>query len=189
MQSFFLNYFGIHPLLGYGVFLLWLALEGQTAMFTAAFLTHQGVFQIGWVFLFSLIGVIGTDYLLYYLGHHLHGRPWFVRLSDYELVRSLDNHLTAHPNRTFFLAKFSFVHTPIMIRAGSIRMPIRLFFKGDILSSVLWIVVVFSLGYGSSATATLLRSYFHYVEVGLGVTLVLFLLIMHFVSRWFRKEM
>lgn len=179
----------MHQTLGYALVLLLLTIESQTVLFAAAFLVRLGVFKIYWIIAIALLGVIGTDYFWYFIGRHFHGRSSFFRRWSEKLGKPMDIHLEQRPNHTLAVAKFTFgLHTPVMLRAGSLKMPIKKFIKGDVLSSFLWITIVFSLGYGSGATLTLLKHYFRYAEIGLAVALIIFVLTMYFVGRRLRKE-
>ncbi len=189
METLSANFLSSHLVLGYILTLFLLALEGQFVLFAAAFFTNQGIFKIYWILPIALLGVMGTDYIWYFVGRHLHGRSSFFRRMSEKLGAPLDIHLLQRPNRTLALAKFTFgLHTPVMLRAGSLKMSVKAFIKGDTISSLAWIAVVFSLGYGSSATLSLLKGYFRYSEIGLGIIMLVFILGTYFIGKRLKKE-
>lgn len=177
--------------MGYFLIFIGLLIEGEFILFIAAFLTHQGVFDLGGMFIVVVSGVLIGDILWYFVGTRLHGTNyWWQKWFD-RIAKPFDRHLVERPSRTIFISKFTYgFHRAILIRAGMLRIAAGEFLKADALSAFIWIGVVGGLGYyGASAFSLLARQYLRLVEVGLALGLISFFLLLHFVSHYFQKKL
>jgi len=176
--------------LGYFLIFLGLLLEGEFILFTAAFLTHQGVFGFGHMAVVVVVGVLMGDVLWYLAGTrlaktHYRWQKWFNRIAG-----PFDRHIMKRPFHTIFISKFTYgLYHVIVLRAGILGVKLRDFLKADLPSVFIWSVVVGGLGYGASAFFLLLRHYLRFFEMALLLGLVSFFLILHLISRRIREEL
>lgn len=146
--------------LGYLAVFVGMVFEGDAALFTAAFLTHQGLFDVGDMALVVFAGVFVGDLLWYQAGIWLSHTPSysFVRRWLERITARFDSHLSKRLWHTLFVSKFAYgLHHPILMRAGAIGVPPRRFLGSDILATLLWVAIVGALGYGASASGSVLH--------------------------------
>lgn len=171
--------------LGYVAVFAGMVFEGDAVLFTAAFLTHQQLFDFGDMALVVLTGVFVGDLLWYQAGVWLLRTPTLAPLRFWleRLTARFDRHLLQRLWRTLFVSKFAYgLHHPILMRAGAIGIPPRRFFWSDVPATLLWVAIVGGLGYGTSASVTAFHR-LRIVERVLGVGLVLFFLIEWLIRR------
>ncbi len=68
MEIFLSHYLGFWLPVGYLVVFLAMMVEGDAALFAAAFLTHQGFFNLGVIIVVVFLGVLIGDLGWYWLG-------------------------------------------------------------------------------------------------------------------------
>lgn len=137
-------------------FLLFLAtlIEGPVATTVAGFWLHFGQFSLWPAFLALVIGDLCGDVFWYYLGRkHLsvvikkYGR--FVSLSPV-VLESITRGFKRHERKILFFSKltmgFGFA-IPVLIAAGSARIPFRRFMTYDTVGQLLWTGLLMSIGY------------------------------------------
>ena len=154
-------------------------------LFTVGFLTQQGIFKIALVAIVFFIGALAGDLLWYWLGYEvnkLHISISFVKRMMERLSQPLDEHLATRLKHTIFVSKFAygFNHLTLM-RAGMRGIHLGDFIKANISATILWIVVIGTLGYLSGASFELVKHYLRFAEVALLIFLIIFFLFWHFV--------
>ena len=133
---------------GYLAILLGTFLEGETVLVLAGFAAHRGYLQLPWVIAAAFIGTLLGDQLLFYLGwrhsnYILSRRPhWQPRL---ERARRL-----IHNHQVLIILGFRFLYglravTPFAL--GMSRVSLRLFIPLNVLSALVWAIVVGIAGY------------------------------------------
>lgn len=165
--------------LGYILVFAGMLLEGDAVLFTVAFLTRQGFFDIGDMAITVLVGVLVGDMGWYQLGIWVqHSESFaFIRRWLERVTGRFDRHLMENPLRTLFLSKFAYgLHHPILIRAGAIGISARRFLRSDVLASLAWVMIVGGLGYASSASSLILRHRLRFIERTFLVSLIAFFL-------------
>ena len=159
-------------------------LEGDTVLFIAAFLTHQGILHATPVFLTALWGMILGDNLWYTLGFKLKNSNTFLNQWAEKLAKPFDEHLKNYPLRATFLSKFTYgVGHAIFFRAGAIRINWRKLEQNDILATLFWMLIVSGLGYFSSASFFLFKRYLRFGEVALLLGLIIFFTLKHLIVK------
>lgn len=190
MESAFIHYLTLYRSLGYLLIFIGLLIEGELVLFTAAFLTHQGAFDFGDTLIVVLGGVLAGDMMWYLIGIKLNGthywwQRWFNRLAE-----PFDRHILTRPFHTIFLSKFAYgLHRATLVRAGMLKIARSDFFKADIVAALLWIVIIGGLGYGASVSYLALKHYLRFAEIELLLALIGFFLLLHFTSRYLKKEL
>jgi len=184
MHSFIFHYLLIWRPLGYLLVFIGMIFEGDIFLFTTGFLTFQRFFDPGDMLAILLSGALVGDLLWFWVGQLLDDSDhWFSRWAI-KLAKPFDSHLLKMPFRTILLSKFAYgLHHPILLRAGVLRLRFRDYVKFDLLATVLWVVAVGGLGYFSGASFRVVRHYLKYTEFALLASLVIFLVVWHFVSN------
>lgn len=178
--------------LGYAIIFFGMMIEGDGLLFTAAFLTHQGIFDVGDMAVVVLGGVLIGDSLWYWLGARFAGSPSFAFVSRWleRATARFDTHLSSRMFRTIFISKFAYgLHHPILMRAGAIGIPPRRFLKNDILATILWVAVVGGLGFGVSASFVALQRSLRFAERALVLGLFAFFFFEYLIRRRSRQQL
>ncbi|MBL8031481.1 MAG: DedA family protein [Candidatus Doudnabacteria bacterium] len=174
--------------LGYVFIALGIFIEGDAVLFTAGFLTHQGLFHPVLAFLWLLAGGVIGDLVWYKIGAYLQGKDnrivrWLKKITD-----PLAPHLLERPKRSLFLSKFLYgVNHAILCKAGALGLPLKQFMVNDLPGNIAWILIVGGLGYASSAGIVQIGHSLRYAEIGLLVGIVLVTLLSRFISRFLKK--
>lgn len=184
-DSVLLHYLTIYAPLGYLLIFVGLLFEGEFILFTAAFLTHRGVFDFGDMFLVVISSVLIGDMGWYFLGRkYLNGSFSFLNRWVEKFVKPFDDHLVSRPLRTILIVKFTYgFYRATLLRCGSLKISLKEFFKADLVASIFWIAIVGGLGYGTSSLFLFLRHYLKFAEVALFFGLILFFALSSFISR------
>lgn len=184
MELFLLGFFADHPLTGYAIVFLGMVLEGDLILFTAAFLANLGVFEPLPLLLTALSGAVIGDFLWYKLGAHLDRFPKRLVAFIERLAAPFDRSLVRRPLRTLFITKFAYgLHHFVLVRAGTINFPLKLFLKNDALAIFGWLLVIAGLGYFSSFSLGGVKEYLHFAEIGILIGVVVLLT----AEEWLRK--
>lgn len=190
LQSLFLSYLTIWKPLGYILAFFGMVFEGDGSLFTLAFLTAEGFFDVGDMLIVVFLSVVFGDSLWYWIG-----RKYiisFPRVTAWvnRFAKSFDRHLLERPTRTLLLTKFVYgAHHAVLIRAGMSKMDFRKFIKSDLIAVVVWIAVIGGLGYFSSVSLAYEKKYLRYAEISLLIGLVLFFTAEHFIKKISQKEL
>ena len=184
MQSLFLQYLTASALIGYIIVFFGMFVEGEIFLFTGAFLAHEGYFHLPWLMVVSLVGMMIGDLLWFRLGKKLNGGDHWLSRWARRVGAPFDAHLLARPRRTIFISKFTYgLHHAVLVRAGALNLKWSKFWRDDLLAIVIWVVTLSALGYFSSASFALVKHYLKFAEVTLAISLVIFLIVWHFLSK------
>lgn len=188
MESFILYNLQIWQPYGYALVFLGMIFEGDAILFTAAFLTQQGYFDFWDMFTIVFAGIIAGDIFWYRLGVYIQTMTSRVAAWARHITRPFDAHIQDKLFRTLFVSKFIYgIHHPILMRIGMKNTPIGTFLKDDIVASFGWVVVVGGLGYFASSSFASVQRNIRFVEIGLLVSLVVFIAISGLASLISRK--
>lgn len=190
MESFIAHLVTLSPLLMYGGLFIGFMLEANTVLFSAMFLAQQGVLALGTLLPVALLGSMAGNILFYGIGYAAARKPnRYTRITDV-ISKPFDHHLTDRPWRTIFLTKFVYgLNCAIIVRAGQLRMPVRRFLFIDMICTLLWLLIVGTIGFGSGTFVSITASDVKYAEIGLLVAIILFITINHFVSKKIKKKL
>lgn len=159
-------------------------------LFIAAFLTSQGVFDLGDMIIIAFSGTLLGDIFWYFLGYYINGR--FVRMSQWidKITNPFDEHILSRSFHTILISKFTFsLNRAILFRAGSLKVPLKNFIKADLAAICLWMIAVGGFGYFTSVSLELVKHYFRIAGFTLLLGLVIFLMVFYIVSRRSKKAL
>lgn len=189
MDSFLFNYLTLGRPLGYALVFIGMILEGDIVLFIAAFLTHQGFFDIGDMSVVVFSGVFLGDWLWFCLGTRLNNASSFFKRWFERFIKPFENHLSENPIRTIFISKFIYgFNRAVIMRAGALGVKWKDFAKSDYPAAVLWIFVISFLGYISSASLIYIKHYLRFAEIALGLIFASFFLF-EYLFHGFKKKL
>ena len=181
---------GVVGPLGYLAVFLGMIVEGDAVLFSAAFLTEEGLFRLVPIFFTVISGVLVGDLLWYALGAWIGKSPSLIRRWAEGIAKPFEKSLRERPLRTIFISKFTYgFHHPILMRAGSLHMKLSDYVRYDFISTLAWIAIVGGLGYFSGASFSLVKHYLKVAELGLFFILVTFFVVWHFIINRSREKL
>jgi membrane-associated protein len=136
--------------------LLGIVFPGDSLLFTAGFLSSQGIFNIIPLALLCFVAAVSGDSVGYAFGHHV-GKRFFNK--DRSIFFNPENVVRAqkfydkHGGKAIIMARFlPAIRTLAPILAGVGDMKYRIFFSYNVIGGLLWAVGMTTLGYylGSS---------------------------------------
>jgi membrane protein DedA with SNARE-associated domain len=164
--------------------------EGDATLFSAAFLTREGFFDIGNMLIIAVTSVIIGDTLWYFLGRNYISKFPKIKSWADRFAKPIDRHLMDKPFRTFLLTKFTYgAHHATLIRAGMFRMNFRTFIKNDLMAAALWFPAIWCLGYFGSVSLAYIRRSLRFAEVSLLLGLVLFFVVRRLLKKEVEREL
>lgn len=168
MKFYFLYYLTYWQPLGYAIAFFGMIFEGDVVLFAVAFLTSQRIFSLPLMLITVFAGVIVGDTLWYWLGVRLRNHDnRFIRFLE-RMARPFDEQLQQKFFRTLLLTKFMYgIHHTILIRAGMLGLRLKKFVERDIQASIIWVGIVWGLGYGASASLSRAEHYLRFAELAL----------------------
>jgi membrane protein DedA with SNARE-associated domain len=188
MDNLILNNLDLWRPVIYSVLFVGLLLEGEAVLFTAVYLIHQGKLDPGDTIGIAICGVLIGDSLWYFSGTAISGLP-VIRKIIAKVPKDFDAFIGKRPKISIIVSKFIYgFHRPTLIRLKAVGVVYTNFLKADIPGALLWIAIVSALGYFFSSSTALLKEYFKYWEIGLAVSLIIFILISKLVSKFILKK-
>ncbi|MBI4121622.1 MAG: VTT domain-containing protein [Candidatus Ryanbacteria bacterium] len=184
----FLHYlFAVEPLIYIGAF-LGMVVEGEAALFAAAFIAEEGMLNPLLMWFVLVAGTVVGDALWYKLGKYVAQRRPRISAWIAHATKLFEHRLEARPMQTLFITKFVYgIHHLIVMRAGALNINLRTMLKNDCASSAIWVTLVGGIGYFSGTWFALARQYVRFAEVGLLIGLLLFLTLERAVA-WVVKQ-
>lgn len=188
--SIFLYYLTIRRSVGYALVFLGMVFEGDGVLFAAAFLTHQGFFDLLDMFTVVFAGVIFGDFLWYWLGKKFYASSTIFASWAKRIATPFDVHIVDRPFHTIFISKFMYgFHHLILMRAGALGIGAKKLFKIDVFATILWMFIVGSLGFLSSISFFTIKHYLRSIEIFLLLGVVVLLSIQHFIAGRLKKKL
>lgn len=189
-QTILLSYILISKPLAYGVIFLGMMIEGDIFLFTTAFLTSAGFFDVWDVAAIAISGALIGDVVWFWLGQRfMHSSKLLSRLSN-RFAAPFDAHLKDYPLRTIFLSKFTYgIHRLLLARTGAHGMAVSRFIKLDALAIIAWALIIGGLGYFSGASIHFIRHYLKFTEVALGLGLIAFFVFQYIADYVTRRNL
>lgn len=153
---------------GYIIVFLGAVAGGEIFILAGTFMASLGYFNIYAVVLLSLAGIILSDSLWYLLG--VKGENFIINCKDRLCLKNyhnklFDRYFDAHYGKFIILSKFVYGTRIItMVTSGYKRVPYRKFFYYNLLSIIIWIMIVVLVGYGLGFSWNKLSEYNSYIK-------------------------
>lgn len=137
---------------GYWVILPLMIIEGPIATIIAAMLSSMGALNVFVVFIFSILGDIIGDVLLYLAGR-IWGMTFVRRIGKYigiteNLVLKMEKYFKSHGGKTIFLVKSTTgLCWATFTAAGIVKMKFARFLQYSFLGGIVWSGFLVLIGY------------------------------------------
>ena len=161
--NFFIHIVETHLYWGYVILFLAMLIEGELFLIAAGMMVSLHAFDLFDAYFFALAGVLTGDVLWYSAGRYLehnHSENKYLSSVINRVLKSLPG-IKKNPFRMIFLSKFIYGlnHSTILV-LGYIKIEFMHFFKIQVLTSFLWTVIFFTIGYVSGEAALALTHRF-----------------------------
>ena len=188
MESFLLHGLESWWLLAYVLIFIGMLFEGEVVLFVAFFLASSGVIDFYDTLFLVVSGVIAGDILWYFAGSYLEKRDWIPACLR-PASKTIDAHLSARPFATLLFSKFAYgLHRPTLLRAKEAGIDFYTFMKIELVASLVWISVIGICAVLFFATIGLFKKYLRFVEIGLLISIGVFILLSHFINSYYKKR-
>lgn len=168
---------------GYWIILPMMIIEGPVATIIAAMLASLGAFNVFAVFIFSILGDIIGDVILYGTGY-LWGMGFVRRIGKYigiteKLVLRMERHFIKHGGKTIFAVKSTTgLCWATFTAAGIVKMDFKKFLKYSFLGGIVWSGFLVVMGYSYGYLWREIKYYIEWVGwVIAGLAIITFLII------------
>lgn len=145
-----------HQILAYAILYVGLIFEGEFFLISTGILIHLGAFSFGFSLIFLLLGGLSKTLLGYALGEFLCKKFNHHRFFKYiqKRVYNVVPRFKAKPFWSIFVSKFIMgANHFVIIFSGYEKIDYKKFMKAEIISTVIWVPLLLSLGYFFSYTA------------------------------------
>jgi len=189
MESIFLHYITLLGGWSYVLIFIGMFIEGDAILFASFYLADLRYLNPWTLFVVSVLGVIFGDMIWYQIGKHLEQKSAFFRKIAAKITKTLDKRLAKKPISTLCITKFTYgFHHAVLLRAGATKINFKKYFLIMSGAGLIWTTVIGGLALFSSLSIDLLKKYFKYGEIGLLIAIIVFFVIMHFISKIGNKE-
>lgn len=168
--------------------------EGTNIMLLAGFLYKLGIFKFWNVLAVLFIGYIINGYFWYVLGRQ-GGRKilykWGPRFFlTKQRIKKLENYFKKHTTKALIITRVTYgISSWVFIIAGIFKTKLRKFSWCNLVAAIVWIFMMFGIGYSFGASYTLLSKLVKLVAVWLVVLLfVVIVLLAIWLVYWLRKK-
>ena len=145
-----IKFFEPHIALAYAVLFLGMILEGEVVLIMAGILIHLGILDLFMVIPIVSAGLVSKSCIGYNLGSFLKSKYSESKFFKY-LDKKVNYFLPSFQQKPFwsiFISKFLVsLNNFAIIFAGYMRISWRIFIKAEIISNIVWMTIVLSLGY------------------------------------------
>lgn len=127
-------------------------LPGDSLIFaTGAIAAARGIIPIPFVLLLLYVAAVGGDTVNYHIGHLLRDKvrkKEHIPLIREDYLQRTENFFERHGGKTITIARFiPIIRTFAPFVAGTCRMPYLYFLKYNVVGGLMWVSLLFSLGY------------------------------------------
>ncbi len=192
IESLITYFTTLPPLVGYLAVFLLMMVEGDVALFTFAFLTSVGVFQIPYMLFSVVVGTLLGDVVWYAAGRYAFQArilTW-LRVIVTHMASPFESHLTARPFHTLFVSRFTYgIHHALLARAGMLKVPFRTVFSIDCPAILCWTAVIGSIGYFSGASFEFVKQWVRVGQGALFIAVISFIIIDRIIRRRIKQRL
>ena len=145
-----------HRYTGYAILFFAMVLEGESVLIIAGMLASINAFDRGDVLWISFLGEVLGNLGYYYLGSIVKDKGFAKRMiaRAQRAVTYFLPHFREKPFTSIFFSKFIYgVNRATVFMSGVFRVDMKLFFKAELLASIVWVILYFCVGYFFGQTA------------------------------------
>jgi len=175
---------------GYLVMLLIVILEGAIITYVAGFAASLGIFNVYVVFLLSVLGNFIGDVVYYLIGRF--GKKTsiyrhFVNKIGPDKVNKIEHYLKNNLVKTLLVVKLTPVlPAPGLVLAGT-TVPYRKFLFYTLMIGMMYSAFLTMFGFYSGVAFNVIVKSFKYVEISIGLIVILFVVVWIGLRRLFQK--
>ncbi|EKE21635.1 MAG: hypothetical protein ACD_7C00165G0004 [uncultured bacterium] len=168
---------------GYWIILPLMIIEGPIVTILSSMLASFGVLNVWVVLIFSMLGDIIGDVILYWLG-----KVWGMRFVDNvgkyvgitrKLVLKMENYFISHGGKTIFAVKSTTgLCWAMFVAAGIVKMDFRKFVGYSIFGGVVWSGFLVAMGYFYGYMWQQIKQYIEWAGLlAIGLAIITFVII------------
>lgn len=137
---------------GYWMMLPLMIIEGPAATMFAAMMASLGAFNVLIVLIFSILGDVIGDVILYGLGYHygmrfVRGFGKYIGITE-SLVLRMEKYFARHGGKTIFAVKSTTgLCWATFTAAGIVKMDFKKFLRYSVLGGIVWSSFLVAMGY------------------------------------------
>jgi len=178
---------------GYWVMLPVMIIEGPGATMLSAMMASLGAFNVFVVLLFSILGDVFGDVILYWLGYK-YGMGFVRRVGKYvgitePLVLKMEKYFEHHGGKTIFAVKSTTgLCWATFTAAGVVKMDFKKFLRYSFLGGIVWSGFLVAMGYFYGYLWREIRDKIQWI--GWLITIIAFItfLVLNLYKNWQAKE-
>jgi membrane protein DedA with SNARE-associated domain len=176
------------PYWGYPLMFALMFFEGPFATMIAAFLASQGYFNVGIVFVLSVIGDVLGDIGLYHIGYFggpkiIEKAQKFLKIPD-ATVEKLKNKFHQNSGKLIFYVKSTTGLSYITFTlAGALRMKLLKFVKYSILGGLVWSGLLIFLGFFFGYAALQISQYIKYAGAAIFIAAIVAVIVINLIKK------
>ncbi|MCE9585238.1 VTT domain-containing protein [Candidatus Nomurabacteria bacterium] len=144
-----------HETIAYLLILLGMIFEGEIVLISSGILMHLGAVNIPFMISFLLFIALSKTFCSYYIGQYVHKKFNHTKFAKYieRKVNTLLPHFKEKPFWSIFISKFIYLNFYTVLFCGYSKIKLKTFLKPELLSTLIWLPGLLSLGYFFSYTA------------------------------------
>lgn len=185
-----------HRFWGYTILFVAMVFEGEVFLIIAGMLASLKAFDTGDVLWISFTGVVLGNVMWYQIGARLKDARFIRKIlkgAEKIMIFFMPN-FREKPFKSIFFSKFIYTaNRPTVIMSGVLHVPFKLFFKAELLASIIWVILYLEVGYFfGQAAVSMTRKISHLALLALGFMVAFILiqkLITHQYERYERKKL
>lgn len=169
-------------------------IEGTNIMLLGGFLYKLGVFKF-----WNILIVLGVGYIINGYGWYAIGRFGGIKILDKwgprffltkERIKKLEDYFKRHTTKALIITRITYgISSYVFIIAGIFKTKAKKFFWCNLVATVIWVLMMFLIGYSFGASYEALSKLARLVAVWLVVVLfIATVLIATGLVYWFRKK-
>jgi len=168
--------------------------QGSLTSLISGFLIYTGFINAGLAFIIIMLGDFIPDTIFYYIGYYGQNTKLVKKyvLDNkffYDHINVINKLWSDHSRKTMLLGKMSYgFAVPFLLSAGMVRMPYRKFISYAMVVSTFHYGIILMVGYFLGSSYAKASFYMNFVQYGLALLALSFLVIYFFVLRYARKK-
>ncbi|MFZ2831748.1 MAG: DedA family protein [Minisyncoccia bacterium] len=180
-----------HRTWGYLALFLAMLFEGETVLILAGMLAALGALDAGDVLWVAFVGIVLGNMIWYTFGSRLKDAlfaqktiRWAEKAITFFLPRFREK-----PFNSIFFSKFIYgANRATVIMSGALRVPFQLFFKAELLASIIWVGIYFEVGYLLGDTAVKMTHRLSRLALIALLFVIGFILLQKFLTDYFERR-
>lgn len=178
---------------GYFIILPLMIIEGPIVTIFGAMLAAMGVLNVWVILVFSILGDVAGDMILYWIGKKW-GMHFVGRIGKYvgvtrKLVLKMEKYFIKHGGKTIFAVKSTTgLCWATFVAAGIVKMDFKKFIKYSIMGGIIWSGFLVAMGYFYGYMWIQIEKYMKWASWLMMGVVIISIVIMTFYKKYKSKE-